>query len=104
MPKISPLKPWSRRLVMTFVPRPPRCEAPTTAMAFGSSSARIASIGSAFTRSGLQPLLEAALHHRQVGRPPVEIDDVRDLLVVRIGRHELGDLRLEQVEGFRILR
>src|SRR3954452_24654109 len=35
---MPPLKPASRRLAMTAVPRPGRCEAPTTAIAFGWSN------------------------------------------------------------------
>src|ERR1051326_2998811 len=52
----------------------------------------------------LQPELKAPLHRGEVLRPPGKIDHVGELLVGRIGRHQLGDRRLDQVEGLRILR
>src|SRR4051812_42495738 len=54
--------------------------------------------------SGLQPLFETPLHPRIVVRPPLVVDDVRDLLIVGMGGQQLRQGGIEQIEGLWVLR
>src|SRR5262245_43805295 len=69
----------------------------------GADSRGQLAIRPANNASGLQPLLETPLQPSVVVRAPLVIDGVSELLVLRIGGHQLRELGLEQIERLRML-